>query len=94
MHSTQNVSLYSKRFIGDLDYEYYLFIVLHNLFIILQGSHSVFSLELQDISESFEIEPKEGAGETSIIIRVNNGSFDYENPNQRKFIILVSFIIR
>lgn len=53
------------------------------------GSNSVFSLELEDITGAFAVEPTQATGSTSVNIRVTNGSLDYENPNQRKFIILV-----
>ncbi|KAK0157779.1 hypothetical protein PV328_011474 [Microctonus aethiopoides] len=50
---------------------------------------AVFKLRLDDISGAFMIEPDHGSGSTSVTIRVANGSLDYENPNQRKFILLV-----
>lgn len=59
----------------------------------LQGLNSVFSLRLEDITDgAFTIEPTMATGSTSVNIRVANGSLDYENPNQRKFIILVNRI--
>ena len=59
---------------------------------VLQGLNSVFSLRLEDITGAFTVEPTQATGSTSVNIRVTNGSLDYENPNQRKFIILVSKI--
>ncbi|XP_066591300.1 cadherin-87A [Prorops nasuta] len=53
------------------------------------GLNSVFSLRLEDITGAFTIEPPLATGSTSVNIRVTNGSLDYENPNQQKFIILV-----
>lgn len=53
------------------------------------GQNSVFSLRLEDVSEVFEIEPKQVIGTSQISIRVANGSLDYENANQRKFIVLI-----
>ncbi|GLV42165.1 Cadherin 87A, partial [Carabus blaptoides fortunei] len=53
------------------------------------GSNSVFSLRLEDISGAFAIDPTMATGSTPVSIRVSNGSLDYENPNQRKFIVLV-----
>nr|XP_012234071.1 PREDICTED: cadherin-87A [Linepithema humile] len=53
------------------------------------GINSVFSLRLEDITGAFTVEPVLATGSTSVNIRVTNGSLDYENPNQRKFIILV-----
>ncbi|KAF7987447.1 hypothetical protein HCN44_003209 [Aphidius gifuensis] len=53
------------------------------------GINSVFSLRLDDITGAFSVEPKQATGSTSVNIRVKNGTLDYENPNQQKFIILV-----
>lgn len=53
------------------------------------GENAVFSLRLNDVSEVFDVEPKLVTGSSQISIRVANGSLDYENPNQRKFIVLV-----
>lgn len=53
------------------------------------GQNSVFSLRLVDVSEVFDIEPKQVIGTSQISIRVANGSLDYENVNQRKFIVLI-----
>lgn len=53
------------------------------------GQNSVFSLRLEDVTEVFEIEPKQVIGTSQISIRVANGSLDYENANQRKFIVLI-----
>ncbi|XP_034936764.1 cadherin-87A [Chelonus insularis] len=50
---------------------------------------SEFNLKLSDISGAFMIEPEHASGSTSVTIRVSNVSLDYENPNQRKFILLV-----
>jgi Cadherin domain len=41
------------------------------------------------VSEVFEVEPKIVTGSSQVSIRVGNGTLDYENPNQRKFIVLV-----
>lgn len=54
-----------------------------------EGNNAAFSLELNDISEVFSIEPKTAIGSTPVTIRVANSSLDYEDFNQRKFIILV-----
>lgn len=53
------------------------------------GINSKFSLRLEDVSEVFEVEPQFVTGFSQVHIRVANGSLDYENPNQRKFIVLV-----
>ncbi|XP_011304986.1 cadherin-87A [Fopius arisanus] len=53
------------------------------------GLNSKFSLRLEDITGAFSVEPVTATGSTSVNIRVVNGSLDYENPNQQKFIILV-----
>lgn len=53
------------------------------------GQNSIFSLHLEDVSGVFEIEPKLVTGSTQVSIRVAKGTLDYENPNQRKFIVLI-----
>nr|XP_042894521.1 cadherin-87A [Parasteatoda tepidariorum] len=53
------------------------------------GSNSVFNIELVDDSGIFSVEPNLATGSSSVSIRVSNGPLDYENPNQRKFILLV-----
>jgi hypothetical protein len=53
------------------------------------GQNAVFSLRLDDVTEVFDIEPKQVIGTSQISIRVANGSLDYENANQRKFIVLI-----
>lgn len=54
------------------------------------GSNSVFNLALIDHSGIFSIEPLVATGSTAVSIRVSNGPFDYENPLQRKFILVVN----
>jgi hypothetical protein len=56
--------------------------------LVLQGNNSVFSLQLNDISGAFSIEPKTVHDSSPVTIRVANSSLDYEDLNQRKFIIL------
>lgn len=46
-------------------------------------------MSLQDISNSFSIEPEVAKSTANVIIRITNNSLDYEDPNQRKLIILV-----
>jgi Cadherin domain len=53
------------------------------------GQNSVFSLRLDDVSQVFQVEPKEVTGTSQIKILIANGSLDYENVNQRKFIVLI-----
>lgn len=53
------------------------------------GINSKFLLKLSDVSGAFAVEPTTGAGSTAVSIRVINGPLDYENPNHRKFILLV-----
>jgi hypothetical protein len=55
------------------------------------GQNSVFSLRLDDsiVSQVFDIEPKLVTGTSQVSVRVANGSLDYENVNQRKFIVLI-----
>ncbi|XP_066907242.1 cadherin-87A [Halyomorpha halys] len=53
------------------------------------GVNSRFQLSLSDVSAAFDVEPSTGSGSTAVSIRVVNGPLDYENPNNRKFILLV-----
>ncbi|XP_001989490.2 cadherin-87A [Drosophila grimshawi] len=53
------------------------------------GVNSKFALRLEDVSGVFDVEPKLVTGYSQVNIRVANGTLDYENPNQRKFIVLV-----
>ncbi|XP_055683308.1 cadherin-87A isoform X2 [Lutzomyia longipalpis] len=53
------------------------------------GQNSIFSLRLNDVSGVFDVEPKRVVGSSQVSIRVANGTLDYENPNQRKFIVLI-----
>lgn len=55
----------------------------------MQGQNSIFSLRLDDVSDVFDVEPKLVTGSSQVSIRVANATLDYENPNQRKFIVLV-----
>lgn len=50
----------------------------------------MFGLRLEDVSGVFDVEPKLVTGSSPVSIRIANGTLDYENPNQRKFIVLVS----
>ncbi|XP_073989842.1 cadherin 87A [Rhodnius prolixus] len=53
------------------------------------GVNSKFALRLSDVSGAFAVEPTTGSGSTAVSIRIVNGPLDYENPNNRKFIVLV-----
>nr|XP_040218321.2 cadherin-87A isoform X1 [Anopheles coluzzii]XP_049463650.1 cadherin-87A isoform X1 [Anopheles coluzzii]XP_049463651.1 cadherin-87A isoform X1 [Anopheles coluzzii]XP_049463652.1 cadherin-87A isoform X1 [Anopheles coluzzii]XP_049463653.1 cadherin-87A isoform X1 [Anopheles coluzzii]XP_049463654.1 cadherin-87A isoform X1 [Anopheles coluzzii] len=53
------------------------------------GENAEFALRLNDVSNVFDVEPKLVTGSSQISIRVANGTLDYENPNQRKFIVLL-----
>lgn len=53
------------------------------------GNNSVFSLRLDDLSEVFDIEPKVVIGSSQVNLKISNGNLDYENPNHRKFIVLI-----
>lgn len=53
------------------------------------GQNSVFALRLSDVSGVFDVEPKTVTGSSQITISVAKGALDYENPNQRKFIVLI-----
>lgn len=55
----------------------------------VQGQNSIFALRLDDVSELFDVEPKLVTGSSQISIRVANATIDFENPNQRKFIVLI-----
>lgn len=54
-----------------------------------QGQNSIFSLRLDDFSDVFDVEPKLVTGSSQVSIRVANATLDFENPNQRKFIVLI-----
>lgn len=58
-------------------------------YIIYQGQNALFTLRLEDVTGVFEVEPTEVSGSSSVSIRLARGSLDYENPNQRKSIVLV-----
>ena len=62
---------------------------MYHYFHFFQGSNSVFSLRLIDSSDMFSVEPEVASGSTSVSLRVAKGPLDYENPNQKKFILLV-----
>lgn len=49
----------------------------------------MFTIGLNDVSGRFSIEPTTATGSTSLSLRVTRGGLDYENPNDRKFILLV-----
>ncbi|XP_027213278.2 cadherin-87A [Penaeus vannamei] len=53
------------------------------------GSNSVFSLRLVDSSGIFSVEPQVASGSSSVSIRVARGPLDFENPNQRKFLLQI-----
>lgn len=44
---------------------------------------------MDDVSEVFDVEPKVVVGSSHLSVRVRNGTLDYENPNHRKFIVLL-----
>ncbi|CAH0398993.1 unnamed protein product [Chilo suppressalis] len=52
------------------------------------GLNSVFSLRLSDEMGAFIVEPSTATGSASVTLRLNS-SLDYEDPNQRKFILEV-----
>jgi hypothetical protein len=53
------------------------------------GPNSSFNIELLDDTGKFAIEPKRAKGHTALSIKVNSQDLDYENPNERKFLLLV-----
>lgn len=67
-----------------------LLIFVNDYTFYFQGNNSAYSLRLEDVSGAFAVEPISAVGTTAVIIRLMNNSLDYENPNLRKFIILVS----
>lgn len=52
------------------------------------GLNSVFSLRLSDDLGAFVVEPSTATGSASVTLRLNS-TLDYEDPNQRKFILEV-----
>ncbi|XP_063827722.1 cadherin-87A [Ostrinia nubilalis] len=52
------------------------------------GLNSVFTLRLSDEFGAFIVEPSTATGSASVTLRLNS-SLDYEDPNQRKFILEV-----
>ncbi|XP_045767509.1 cadherin-87A isoform X2 [Maniola jurtina] len=52
------------------------------------GLNSVFSLRLSDEMGAFIVEPSTATGSATVTLRLNS-SLDYEDPNQRKFILEV-----
>nr|XP_026497199.1 cadherin-87A-like isoform X1 [Vanessa tameamea]XP_026497200.1 cadherin-87A-like isoform X2 [Vanessa tameamea] len=52
------------------------------------GLNSVFTLRLSDEMGAFVIEPSVATGSATVTLRLNS-SLDYEDPNQRKFILEV-----
>lgn len=52
--------------------------------------NAMFELELIDSSGLFVVEPTSGVGSTNVGIRLAKGPLDYENPNQHKFILLIT----
>ncbi|CAB3226941.1 unnamed protein product [Arctia plantaginis] len=52
------------------------------------GLNSVFSLRLSDDLDAFIVEPSTATGSASVTLRLNS-TLDYEDPNQRKFILEV-----
>ncbi|XP_075975917.1 cadherin 87A isoform X2 [Anticarsia gemmatalis] len=52
------------------------------------GLNSVFTLRLSDELGAFIVEPSTATGSASVTLRLNS-SLDYEDPNQRKFILEV-----
>ncbi|XP_074605163.1 cadherin 87A [Brevipalpus obovatus] len=53
------------------------------------GPNSIFNIALEDPSGMFSVEPPLATGSCSVSIKVARGPLDYENPNQRKFILVV-----
>lgn len=70
-------------------FAYRIYLCTYLIFIFYKGQNSVFALRLEDVSGVFDVEPKLVTGSSPVSIRIANGTLDYENPNQRKFIVLV-----
>lgn len=60
--------------------------------LCFQGLNSVFSLRLSDDLGAFIVEPATATGSASVTLRLNS-TLDYEDPNQRKFILEVSLML-
>ena len=52
------------------------------------GINSIFTIQLQDPSEKFSIDPVRATGHTAVSLKINK-KLDFENPNERKFLLLV-----
>ena len=53
------------------------------------GPNSVFKIDLMDNTDKFSVEPARASGHTAVSLKVNTQKLDYENPNERKFLLLV-----
>lgn len=53
------------------------------------GPNALFKLSLIDSTGKFSVEPKNANGHSAVSIKVNSKKLDYENPNERKFLLLV-----
>ena len=53
------------------------------------GPNSAFKIELIDNTGKFTVEPREAQGQTAVSLKVNSKNLDFENPNERKFLLLV-----
>ena len=53
------------------------------------GPNSRFKIELIDNTGKFTVEPARATGQTAVSLKVNSKNLDYENPNERKFLLLV-----
>ena len=53
------------------------------------GPNSRFKIDLVDATGKFTVEPARATGQTAVSLKVNSKNLDYENPNERKFLLLV-----
>ena len=53
------------------------------------GPNSVFQIELLDDTGKFSVEPSTASGHTAVSLKVNSKNLDFENPNERKFLLLL-----
>lgn len=75
---------------SDIVRTYLIFVNCFSIHFFPQGANSEFSLRLHDESKLFVIEPTKAIGSIDVGIKLaNNVKLDYEDPNQRKFIVLV-----
>ena len=53
------------------------------------GPNSIFKIELVDGSGKFSVEPGRAVGHSAVSLKLNSKNLDFENPNERKFLLLI-----